>query len=146
MLWTTLLIDLSAKEYIEVSWDGKKEQDDTSAISIRKVHNKGMACNAFEEYPSFVKHVSAFMGMVLTAYYVWILPKKRRSIQKYGLSLLLGGAWSNIYDRFVRGYVVDYIGFRSKCRKVSDMTYNLGDFFIFAGSALMAVSSLIRRK
>ena len=55
---------------------------------------------------------------------------------------MAAGAWSNTFDRCVRGHVVDYIGFRSENKKISDVTYNLGDFFIAAGGVTALLASL----
>ena len=45
------------------------------------------------------------------------------------------------YDRLKRGYVVDYFSIR--CKYLEKVVFNLGDFFIFAGSALIAASDLL---
>lgn len=57
---------------------------------------------------------------------------------------MAAGAWSNTFDRWIRGYVIDYVGFRTKWKKITEITYNLGDFFIMAGSVFMMLSSLFR--
>ena len=64
-----------------------------------------------------------------------------RLMGKLGASFLLGGAASNLYDRLNRGYVVDYFSIR--CKYLEKVVFNLGDFFIFAGSALIAASDLL---
>ncbi len=40
--------------------------------------------------------------------------EKEEYWKKLGLTLTAAGAWSNTWDRFRRGYVVDYIGIRQK--------------------------------
>ena len=62
--------------------------------------------------------------------------------KKKGFALMAAGAWSNTFDRWTRGHVVDYVGFRSKNNKVSSITYNLGDFFLAAGGAAALAASL----
>ena len=59
--------------------------------------------------------------------------------------MLLGGAVSNTCDRMTRGYVVDYLGFNVKSKKLSNIIFNLSDFFIMAG-ALLSVSSVSEKK
>jgi len=53
--------------------------------------------------------------------------------------LVLGGALSNLYDRFVRNYVVDY--FTIEAGKLKKVIFNLGDIFVFIGSALFLLAS-----
>lgn len=50
---------------------------------------------------------------------------------------MTAGAWSNTFDRWIRGYVIDYVGFKTKWEKITRITYNLGDFFPAAGAVLM---------
>ena len=47
--------------------------------------------------------------------------------EKAGLSLMTAGAWSNTFDRWIRGYVIDYVGFKTKWEKITRITYNLGE-------------------
>ena len=59
---------------------------------------------------------------------------------------MLGGAVRNTYDRFKRGYVVDYLSLKTKNRKLSDITFNLADLALFAGAILTVWSSLFGKK
>ena len=69
-----------------------------------------------------------------------------RKLAKLGTSLMLGGAVGNTYDRFKRGYVVDYLSLKTKNRKLSDITFNLSDLALFAGAVLTVWSSLFGKK
>ncbi|MFR5731015.1 MAG: signal peptidase II [Clostridium sp.] len=46
---------------------------------------------------------------------------------------MLGGAVSNLYDRMIRHYVVDY--FSIQCGKLKKVVFNLGDIFAFLAPA-----------
>ena len=48
---------------------------------------------------------------------------------------MLGGAYSNTYDRLVRKYVVDYVSFRVPGR-LKKVIFNIGDFCIMIGALL----------
>ena len=71
-----------------------------------------------------------------------MLPKKGNLADKIALSVTLGGAVSNLYDRLVRDYVVDY--FSIQCGRLKRVVFNLGDMFIFFGAGMMLVLELIR--
>ena len=60
---------------------------------------------------------------------------------KAGLALLLGGAYSNTYDRLVRKYVVDYVSFPVKNEKIRNVVFNISDFCIMIGALLMVLGS-----
>ena len=62
------------------------------------------------------------------------------------MSLMLGGAISNLYDRFVRKYVVDYFGFRCSLKKLENITFNLADVFIFAGAAGILLTEILKKR
>ena len=44
-----------------------------------------------------------------------------------------------VYDRVIRGKVIDYIGFRSKYKFLSRITANLADFYVVIGGVLAAL-------
>jgi len=76
----------------------------------------------------------------------FVLAKKSRTtasrLARFGFSLLTGGSGSNLYDRYRRGYVVDYFTFK----KIPRIVFNLGDLAIFTGSALLAAEYLAKEK
>ena len=48
------------------------------------------------------------------------------------LAFILGGSLSNLYDRVVRGYVIDYVDFRIwPVFNLADLMINLGVIIIF---------------
>ena len=59
---------------------------------------------------------------------------------------MTAGAWSNTFDRWVRGYVIDYLGVQTKWKKVTAITCNLAALLIGAGSILVMLSSLFGSK
>ena len=75
----------------------------------------------------------------LAGFLAAILPQKGKTVQKFGIAVILGGAVSNLYDRMIRHYVVDYFSFQWKALK--KVVFNLGDLFIFAGAFLMAAGT-----
>lgn len=125
--------DLLIKSDIEGGFLPEKRPG--SRAELRKVHNYGMAFNVLEKKPKLVKILSSVsVGIIfLLSIKTW---KGKGILKKLGMSLVLGGGLSNAVDHVVRGYVVDYIGIKSGNKKVSDITYNLGDFAIFLGALL----------
>lgn len=81
---------------------------------------------------------AAFLGGMLAGH----VQHKGRVADKIGLSILLGGAVSNLYDRLARHYVVDY--FSIQYGKLKKVVFNLGDFFIFLGAIILFVAEIVR--
>jgi len=110
-------------------------------VFVRRVHNKGACLNLFQTRPDKVRWTSLILSMLLTIYDAILLRNKGHFVGKTAMMLFTGGAFSNTYDRWSRGYVVDYIGFKTKWKKLTRITYNIGDFCIFAGALLKNVSN-----
>lgn len=79
--------------------------------------------------------LSLILTIALTILYILTLGKAGKGLLKWGLTLLLGGAYSNTYDRLVRKYVVDYVSFRVPGR-LKKVIFNIGDFCIMIGALL----------
>ena len=112
-------------------------------LVLRRVYNRGAAFNLLEKSPQFVTKLSAWLGAVLLVRDVFLMRKKGHTAEKTGMMLLTGGALSNLYDRIMRGKVVDYLAVKSRWKRLSRLTFNLGDVCIAAGALLAALS---RRK
>lgn len=141
MTFWLALIDIAVKSHLEVSIKAGEERSLCKGrVRVRKVHNKGMCLNLLEDRPQLVKKVGTVGTILLTIYQLFTLVRKGQYLKKAGLSLMAAGAWSNTFDRLVRGYVMDYVGFQSKWKRISQITYNFGDFFIAAGTLLVFFS------
>ena len=104
-------------------------------IEIDKFHNNGFPFGKMKENQKVVKYVPVLITSVLVGLLSFLLPKKGNKIKKLSLCLIIAGALSNIFDRFTRGYVVDYI--RIKVKGLDKVIFNLGDIFILVGSLMM---------
>lgn len=68
-----------------------------------------------------------------------------RIIEPLGLTLVLGGALGNLYDRVMLGYVVDFIEFHWQNRYFFP-AFNIADAAITAGAALLIYDNLFLLK
>ena len=147
IIFLTAGIDLLIKWRVEqeVSW--KKEEEILGGAGIlRKVHNHGMMLGVGAEHPGVIKRLSMAALAVVAIVQAYLLGKPGCLKEKIAMSLLAGGAVSNTVDRVKRGYVVDYFAFNTKWEKLKKITYNLGDFAIFAGVILLLVSVITGTK
>ena len=107
--------DFFLKNYIE---SHENERDERvickGKFLIRKHHNKGMMLNAGQKRRRLVAAVSLAFTLILTVVFIVSLGHRGNNLLRLGLALLLGGAFSNTYDRLRRGYVVDYVSFPVK--------------------------------
>lgn len=109
------------------------------AVILTKHHNRGAAFNTGEKRPEIIKCISVILTAAAAALFVCSFGLAGKKMMKWGLSLLLGGAFSNTYDRLKRGYVVDYFRFNVPVKKVSNLIFNVSDFCIMLGAALVVL-------
>ena len=141
------VVDIVIKQAIEERIQLSEERKIFGgAVLIRKVYNKGAMLNLLHKYPKIVKLFSAVCGFFLVLYDIIRCCRKGSWFAKVGMAFFTGGAWSNIYDRLVRGKVIDYFGFRTKWPKVTKITFNLGDLFIFLGASMVSLAEIFRWK
>ena len=140
-------VDLGIKKYTEENIKDGEERSIWRGKGIyRRVHNKGLMMNRLDSRPRLVKWVSAAALGILLFWERFVLKQRGHKLAKLGTALLIGGAVGNTYDRFKRGYVVDYLALRTKNKKLSDITFNLSDVALFAGAILTVWNSLFGKK
>lgn len=139
--------DMGVKSYVEENFvTGEKREAAIPKVVFRKIHNKGFCLNAFDKYPALVKSISALLCGGLGVKASHLFGKRGRWIEKLGMTLLGAGAFSNTFDRLIRGYVVDYFGIKINNSKLSKITANLADLYILTGVSILTVSKEKRGK
>lgn len=117
-------------------------------VVLKKYHNKGAMLNIGEKHQHTVAVLSVAFASFVTGVFVATLGKKGKVLLKTGLAFILGGAYSNTYDRLRRKYVVDYISFDLKAgNKLADrfkkIVFNISDFAIIIGSMFLVINEML---
>lgn len=134
--------DFLIKRYMEKTLPESGEKKKLRGlIRLRKHHNKGAFLNAGERKRPLVAAVSVLLTMAITVLFIVTLGKKGNAWLKTGLALLLGGAFSNTYDRLKRKYVVDYVSFGVKWKRLANVVFNISDFGIVLGALMTALAA-----
>lgn len=140
MIFISIIIAIAAAEAVikqvreQNGVSGEKKPFLKGKLYLTKYHNYGAFLNLGQKRPEFVKGLSAGLCLICTIVFVFSMGTKGKTLLKTGLSILLGGAYSNTYDRLVRGYVVDYFGFQVKNEKLGNIVFNISDFCIMIGA------------
>lgn len=135
--------DFLLKNYIEKHVREREEREICHGkFLIRRHHNRGMMLNAGQERRRLVAVMSLAFTAVLTLIFIVSLGHRGNNLLRFGLSLLLGGAFSNTYDRLRRGYVVDYLSFPVKWQGFRKIVFNCSDFCIIIGALISALGML----
>ena len=132
--------DLFIKNHMERSLaDGKERKRCKGLLRFRLHHNEGAVVNAGQKRRPMVAALSVFLTVIVAAAFILSLGQGNRML-KTGLSLLLGGGFSNTYDRLRRKYVVDYFSFGFGGKRFSRIVFNLSDFGIIIGAMMAALA------
>ena len=133
-------LEFLVKKNIEkTKTEGVDEKACGGALLIRKQHNKGAFLNIGEKNQKAVMVISVMLTVLMTVFYIMTLTNAGKGLLKWGLTLLLGGAYTNTYDRLTRKYVVDYVSFNVPFRWLRRIIFNIGDFCIMIGAMLSVI-------
>lgn len=121
--------------------EGEEKSIVKGLLLLRKHHNKGAFLNLGENQSGFVTGLSIMLTLILTVLFLATFSFRGSRLLKTGLALLLGGAYSNTYDRLHRHYVVDYVSFPVKNKVIQSIVFNISDFCIIIGALFMVLGS-----
>lgn len=140
------MLDLILKNRIE-TWfqEGEEKPFWKGRLLIRRYHNKGAFLDIGEKKQGLVAVLSLGLTLFVTVVFLAAFSFRGNSTLKAGLALLLGGAYSNTYDRLTRKYVVDYVSFPVKNKRLRGIVFNISDFCIMIGALLLAIGEMRRK-
>lgn len=150
MVWIGLIgilafIDLCLKELIEEQADEefpRALQGTGGRIILHKSYNRGFPFGFLKEKPELVRLIPVAAASSVFGALAYLIGKKGHFTEKLAFSLTLGGAVSNIVDRYKRNHVVDYFSFN--VRGLKKIIFNLGDLFIFAGMIIVMLTEAVQ--
>lgn len=137
-----MVIKNRVEKYIPVSGGIRREKELLGGkLLLRRHRNRGAMLNLGEKKRPLIAALSLILTLILTAVFLISLGQRGSHLLRAGLSLLLGGSFSNTYDRLKRKYVVDYISFNVKWKPLRRVVFNLSDFCIIIGALLTALGA-----
>ena len=77
----------------------------TDCIDLILVYNKGVAFSMFAFLDEWLKYIQLILIIGVLIYILYL----KEVCYAFPAGLLLGGAFSNVYDRFIHGGVVDMV-------------------------------------
>lgn len=138
-------LDLGIKSVIESGEEDTFPRDlprTKGRVKLHKNHNAGFPFGFMEERPEFVKGIPFLVISAMAGALCAMAQDKGKAVQKAGIAIIIGGAVSNLYDRLIRGYVVDY--FSIEWEPVKKVVFNMGDMFVFFGSAVIVLDQALK--
>lgn len=131
------------EKYISARGGKREKKLFGGKLLIRRYHNRGAMLNAGEKNRAAVAVLSLLLTAVLIPVFIFSLGRRGNGLLRVGLALLLGGAFSNTYDRLKRKYVVDYLSFGVKWKWFRGIVFNISDFCIIIGALLSVLGVVV---
>lgn len=104
-LFSAILVVFVVDQYIKSIFvvDGWRYYGE--CIDLILVYNKGVAFSMFAFLEEWLKYIQIALVLGVLGYILYL----KEICYAFATGLMLGGAFSNIYDRFVHGGVVDMV-------------------------------------
>jgi signal peptidase II len=116
-------------------------------LDITRMHNEGAAFGLLAQAGGWQRWFFLGLAAVIGIAIVWwmrTLPARGHYWLAVGLALILGGAVGNAYDRFMDGYVVDFLHFH-----LGDAyfpAFNVADIGITSGAIMLIIDSILHSR
>ena len=128
-----VIIDLISKHYT----NGINQSFIPGFISFKYAQNTGAAFSLFSDGTTALIIIS-IIAIILISFYAFF-SKTESVLFHVSLGLIVGGAFGNLFDRIVFGYVRDFI----KLEFINFPIFNLADSFLTIGVICLCLFYLI---
>ncbi|UJP05582.1 MAG: signal peptidase II [Nitrosomonas sp.] len=135
-----LILDLASKFWVESVLQFGEIIPVTGFFNLVLVYNPGAAFSFLSQESGWQRWFLSGIATIAVTVITFMLHKYRHErLFCWSLSLVLGGALGNLYDRITLGHVVDFLDFY-----IGDYhwpAFNIADSAIFIGAALLIYES-----
>lgn len=140
-------IDLGIKHYIQTH---KKENENEpifkNKIIVTHFCNNGAMLGFLKNSTRLLLGISLIGLGTIWGMLLLVSGQKGNYLLKIGLTLLLGGAGSNVAERLTGKGVTDYFKLNFGPKKLRHIVFNIGDFLIFIGTPLTTIALLLKHE
>lgn len=139
-------LDLFLKNRVEKTMEeGEEKPFCEGRLLLRRYHNKGAFLDLGGKRQGLVACLSLGLTLFLSVIFLTVFRFRGNSAIRVGMAFLLGGAYSNTYDRLARKYVVDYVSFPVKNERLRRIVFNVSDFCIMIGAVLLVIGDMWKK-
>lgn len=109
-------------------------------LDLTHIHNFGISFGLFSGLIS--PWILIILGLLVVAFIFYLMKSASDSLEEWGLLIIISGALSNIIDRIINGYVIDFIYFHYK--DFFWPAFNFADIYITIG-IIMILTNILRK-
>ena len=132
------ICDIISKQWVFYSIDLNNFISLTFFLDFAHIHNFGISFGLFSGLvsPWFL----IFIGFFVTGIIFYMMLQAKNKMEKIGLLIIIAGALSNIFDRAMNGYVIDFIYLHY--RDFYWPAFNFADIYISIGVFIVVLQLL----
>ena len=112
-------------------------------IDFYLTFNSGVAFGFLDLGSRVMSNILTFVGILIVVYMLVLLKNENDNTKKLALSIIIGGALGNIFDRLPDGYVTDFL--HLKINNFSFFIFNIADASITIGAVLLIYLELFKK-
>jgi signal peptidase II len=140
-----VILDLLSKYWVSSTLTYGTPVVFTSFFNFTLLHNEGAAFSFLSDAGGWQRwFFTAIAGVASVVFAIWIARCAHKFREAFGLTMILGGAVGNLYDRVQHGYVVDFIVVHYQDYYFP--AFNLADSAITLGAILLIVDIFLTRE
>lgn len=144
-------LDLYSKEQIFIILDEVSVTENnaypeikiTSFFSLVKVWNKGVSFGMLNDLENG-KYLISIVNIIISGILLIWLYRNHSIYLMWAISLIIGGAMGNLFDRFKNDAVADFLDFHISAYHWP--AFNLADSIVFIGVALLLLENFFVKK
>ena len=107
--------------------------------------NQGAAFSFLSDAGGWQRYFLSIVATIASVFIIFMIKKHREdTYMALGLSLILGGALGNLYDRISLGHVTDFLYFHFN--EFYWPAFNIADSAITIGAAIIIYESIFKKK
>lgn len=135
-----LLLDQAVKFAVEMWLPFQEAVHVVPMLALYRTYNFGVAFSMLSGMEGwFIVTLRLFVsGFVI---WLWRQTPKQRGFAHAGYAFIIAGAFGNLIDRVLFGYVIDYLLFYTETWSFA--VFNLADVFITIGAGLVILDELL---
>ena len=131
-----ILLDLYSKYLVFNNIDLYQFIKITPFFDITHIHNFGVSFGLFAgTIPALVLVI---IGLFVTAFVLYLYINSSELLERWGLFIIICGAIGNIVDRFINGYVIDFLYLH--INQYYWPAFNFADIYISIGIIMIIVN------
>ncbi|HRQ09039.1 MAG TPA: signal peptidase II [Nitrosomonas europaea] len=136
-----LVMDLLTKRWVELNLTYGQQIMITEFFNLVLTYNAGAAFSFLSDASGWQRWFLSTIAVLVSVLIVYLLYKNTANrLFCFALSLILGGALGNLWDRIMLGHVVDFLDFH--LNGYHWPAFNLADSAIFCGAFLLILDSI----